>query len=59
MPVKEIMLQVSVIVSYDNLEVEKITVEVTQEVRQTVSVGVPEFQPFIHYQSFEDFSIHY
>jgi len=60
LPVKEIMLQVPVNVSYDsNLdEVERITVEVAQAVMQTVSGGVPEFQPFIRYQSFEDFSIH-
>ncbi len=60
LPVKEIMLQVPISVSYDsNLEeVEQITVEVAQEVMQTVSGGVPEFQPFIRYQSFEDFSIH-
>ena len=60
LPVKEIMLQVPVNVSYDsNLDdVERITVEVAQAVMQTVSGGVPEFQPFIRYQSFEDFSIH-
>jgi small-conductance mechanosensitive channel len=60
LPVKEIMLQVPVSVSYDsNLEeIERITVEVAQAVMQTVAGGVPEFQPFIRYQSFEDFSIH-
>lgn len=60
LPFKEIILQVPVSVSYDsNLEeVEKITVEVAQAVMQTVAGGVPDFQPFIRYQSFEDFSIH-
>ena len=28
------------------------------EIIQTISGSVPEFQPFIRYQSFEDFSIH-
>lgn len=61
LPAKEIMLQVPLGVSYDsNLEeVERITVEVAQVVMQTVAGGVPEFQPFIRYQSFEDFSIHF
>jgi small-conductance mechanosensitive channel len=60
LPIKEIILQVPVSVSYDsNLEeVEQITVEVAQTVMQTIPGGVPEFHPFIRYQSFEDFSIH-
>lgn len=59
LPFKEIILQIPVGVSYDsNLEkVEKITVEVAQTIMQTVEGGVPEFQPFIRYQSFEAFSI--
>lgn len=60
LPAKEIMLQIPVGVSYDsNLEeVERITIDVAQDVMQTVSGGVPEFEPFMRYQSFEDFSIH-
>ena len=59
LPAKEIMLQIPVGVSYDsNLEeVERITIEVAQEVMQAVSGVVPEFEPFIRYQGFEDFSI--
>lgn len=59
LPAKEIILQIPVGVSYDsNLEeVEQVTVNVAQEVMKTVSGGVPEFQPFIRYQSFGDSSI--
>lgn len=60
LPAKEIMLLIPVSVSYDSdlEEVERITVEVAEGVMQTVLGGVPEFQPYIRYQSFEDFSIH-
>ena len=60
LPAKEIILQIPVSISYEsNLEeVEQITIEVAQAVMQTVAGGVPEFEPFIRYQSFEDFSIH-
>ncbi|MGC1395309.1 MAG: mechanosensitive ion channel family protein, partial [Coleofasciculaceae cyanobacterium] len=48
-------------VSYDsNLEkVEKVTVEVAQTILETVEGGISEFQPFIRYQAFEDFSINF
>jgi len=59
LPVKEITLQIPVGVSYDsNLEeVERITVDVAKEVMQTVIGGVPDFEPFMRYQEFEDFHI--
>ncbi len=61
LPAKEIAIQIPVGVSYDsNLEeVEQITVAVAKEVMQTVSGGVPEFDPFILYQDFGEFSIHF
>ncbi len=61
LPAKEIAMQIPVGVSYDsNLEeVEQITVAVAKEVMQTVSGGVPEFDPFILYQDFGEFSIHF
>lgn len=59
LPFKEIIIQIPVGVSYEsNLEeVEEITLEVAQTVMQTVDGGVPDFEPFIRYQSFEDFRI--
>ena len=59
LPTKEITLQITFGVGYDsNLEqVEQVTVAVAEEVMQTVPGGVPEFQPFVRYQSFEDYRI--
>jgi small-conductance mechanosensitive channel len=59
LPVKEIVFQVPVGVSYESdLErVEQITVEVAKAVMQQVPGGVPDFEPFILYQEFGDFCI--
>lgn len=59
LPAKEINLQISVGISYDsNLElVEKVTLEVANEVMQNVVGGVPNFDPFIRYHELADFKI--
>jgi small-conductance mechanosensitive channel len=61
LPAKEIGLQIPVGVSYDsNLEeVERVTIDVAKEVMQTVLGGVPDFEPFMRYQEFEDFQIQF
>lgn len=61
LPIKEISLQVPVGVSYESDldQVEQITIEVAKEVMENVSGGVPEFEPFILYQEFGEFSIHF
>ncbi len=61
MPEKEIAVVIQVGVSYDSdLEkVESITIEVAKEVMREVPGGVPEFEPFIRYQTFGDFSINF
>ena len=61
MPEKILSVLVSVGVSYDSdLEkVEEIVIEVAKEVMQTVPGGVPEFEPFVRYSSFGDFSINF
>jgi small-conductance mechanosensitive channel len=58
-PVKEMAVLVQVGVSYDSdLEkVERVTIEVAREVMKDVQGGVPEFEPFIRYHTFNDFSI--
>ena len=58
-PETEMSVLVQVGVHYDSdLErVEKVTIEVAEEVLKTVQGGVPEFQPFIRYHTFNDFSI--
>ncbi len=61
LPAKDISLQVPVGVSYESDldQVEQITIDVAQEVMQDVSGGVPEFEPYILYQEFGEFSIHF
>lgn len=60
-PVREMSLLVQVGVSYDsNLEkVEKVTIEVAKEVMREVDGGISEFDPFIRYHTFSDFSINF
>ncbi|MFH1421395.1 MAG: mechanosensitive ion channel family protein [Planctomycetota bacterium] len=61
MPEKEMSVLVQVGVSYDSdLEkVEKITIEVAKETLKEVKGGVAEFEPFIRYHTFSDFSIQF
>ena len=61
LPEKEMAVLVQVGVSYNsNLEeVEKVTIEVAKQVMKEVQGGVPEFEPFIRYHTFADFSINF
>lgn len=61
LPATEMSFLVPVGVSYDSdLEkVEQVTIEVAQELMQTVKGGVPEFEAFIRYHTFADFSINF
>lgn len=61
LPEKDLSVIVQVSVSYDSdLEkVEKVTIEVAKEVMRKVPGGVPEFEPFIRYHTFGDFSINF
>lgn len=61
LPEKELSVPVDVGVSYDSdLEkVEKITIEVAKEVMKEVPGGVANFEPFIRYHTFGDFSINF
>jgi len=61
LPQREMAVLVQVGVSYDSdLEkVERVTVEVAKEVMREVEGGVPEFEPFIRYHTFADFSINF
>lgn len=58
-PQQEMAVLVQVGVHYDSdlKEVERITIEVGEEVMREVKGGVPEFKPFIRYHTFNDFSI--
>ena len=58
-PETEVSIYVEVGVHYDSdLEhVEKVTIEVAKDVLNTVEGGVPQWDPFIRYNKFNDFSI--
>ncbi|MCK4519078.1 MAG: mechanosensitive ion channel family protein [Candidatus Omnitrophica bacterium] len=59
MPMQEMSVLVQVGVHYDSdlKQVEKVTIEVAEEVLKDVQGGVTEFKPFIRYHTFNDFSI--
>lgn len=59
LPDKEMAVLVNLGVHYnsDLKKVEKVTCEVAKEVMQNVPGGIPEFEPFIRYNNFGDFSI--
>ncbi len=61
LPECEMSVVIPVGVSYDSdLEkVEQVTIEVAKEVMKEVEGGVPEFEPFIRYHTFGDFSINF
>jgi len=60
-PAKVMSVLVQVGVSYDSdlAKVEEVTIEVAKEVLREVKGGVPEFEPFIRYHTFADFSINF
>lgn len=60
-PDKETAVLADVGVSYasDLKEVERVTIEVAKSILQEVEGGVPEFEPFIRYNSFADSSINF
>ena len=61
LPKQELAVLVQVGVDYDSdlRHVEKVTNEVAKEVMQTVQGGAPDFDPFIRYHTFSDFSINF
>ena len=61
LPETEMAVLVQVGVSYqsDLEKVERVTIEVAKEVLQQVEGGVKEFEPFIRYHTFSDFSINF
>jgi len=61
LPETEMAVLVQVGVSYqsDLEKVEKVTIEVAKEILREVEGGVKEFDPFIRYHTFSDFSINF
>ena len=60
-PEQEMSVLVQVGVSYDSdlTKVEHVTIEVGKEVMREVEGGVPDFEPFIRYHTFDDSSINF
>jgi small-conductance mechanosensitive channel len=54
-----VLVQVGVGYQSDLEKVERVTIEVGKEVLQEVKGGVKEFEPFIRYHTFSDFSINF
>jgi len=61
LPDKELAVLIDIGVHYDSdlTKVEKITCEVAKEIMNKVTGGVPGFDPFIRYHTFDDFSINF
>ncbi len=61
LPQKEmaVMVQVGVAYESDLSKVEAVTIETARDVMKEVPGGVPEFEPFIRYHTFGDFSINF
>ena len=61
LPDRELAVLVDVGVSYnsDLKKVEKATIEVAKEVMKEISGGMPDFQPFIRFNTFADSSINF
>ena len=61
LPQKELAILLNLGVHYgsDLRKVEQVTIEVAKEVMKEVTGGVPEFEPFIRYHTFGDFSINF
>jgi small-conductance mechanosensitive channel len=60
-PEKELSVLVDVGVSYESdlKKVEEVTIDVARSVMREIEGGVPEFDPFIRYHTFADFSINF
>lgn len=54
-----VLVQVGVHYESDLQKVERVTIEVGKEVMREVKGGIPEFEPFIRYHTFADFSINF
>lgn len=61
LPERDMSVLIQVGVSYDSdlRKVERVTIEVAREVMKTIAGGVTEFEPFIRYHTFDDFSINF
>lgn len=54
-----VLINVGVHYESDLEKVERVTIEVGEEIMKTVTGGVPEFKPFIRYHTFDAYSINF
>jgi small-conductance mechanosensitive channel len=54
-----VLIQVGVSYESDLKKVEEVTIEVGKKIMREIEGGVPEFEPFIRYHTFADFSINF
>jgi small-conductance mechanosensitive channel len=54
-----VLIQVGVSYESDLKTVERITIDVARDIMKSVAGGIPEFEPFIRYHTFADFSINF
>ncbi len=54
-----VLVQVGVHYESDLEQVERVTIEVGRETMKAVTGGIPEFDPFIRYHTFDNFSINF
>ena len=53
------LVQVGVAYNSDLEKVERVTIDVGKKVLKKITGGIPEFEPFIRYHTFSDFSINF
>lgn len=58
-PEMAVLVQVGVSYKSDLEKVERVTIEVAKQVLQEVEGGVKDFEPFIRYHTFDEFSINF
>lgn len=60
-PAKVMSVIVQIGISYDSdlTKVEKVTLDVAKEILREIEGGIPDFEPFLRYHTFADFSINF
>ncbi len=60
-PAKVMSVIIQIGISYDSdlAKVEKVTLEVAKEIQRKIAGGIPDFEPFLRYHTFDDFSINF
>ncbi len=57
--VMSVIVQIGISYESDLEKVEKVTLEVAKEILKEIEGGIPDFDPFMRYHTFDDFSINF